>query len=159
MVDEHDKMGDGGVSMIATMESMQLLDEADAIVQMISDSTLVEQYKESKERLQDDLEAQALIQEFVDMKEIYNEVQRFGRYHPDYKTVIKDMMELKRKLDLNETINSYKQAEEALEELLNEISQMIAQSVSPSIKVPTGNPFFDKGCSGGCGSGGACGCG
>ena len=145
--------------MIATMDSMLLLDQADHIVHMIAESDLVEAYNHSKEALQNDSEAQALIRNFIALKDKYDEVQRFGRYHPDYKVVIKDMMELKRSLDLNETISHYKQAEEALENLLNTISQTIAQAVSPSIKVPTGNPFFDKGCSGGCGTGGSCGCG
>lgn len=144
--------------MIATMDSMMLLDEAEIIAQMIADSDIAAHYHESKRKLEENVDAQDLIQRFTHMKEKYDEVQRFGRYHPDYKSVIKDMMELKRELDLNDVIHDFKKAEEALEELLNTVSQKIAGAVSPSIKVPTGNPFFDRGCSGGCGTGGACGC-
>ena len=46
-----------------------------------------------------------------------------------------------------------------LQEVLDEISFIVAQAVSPHIKTPGGNPFFESGCSsGGCGSGGSCGC-
>ncbi|GGE41131.1 regulatory protein YlbF [Pullulanibacillus camelliae] len=144
--------------MIATMEHIKLLDQADGIVDMLADSEAMEHYRQCKRQLAQDKEALALINRFTKLRERYDEVQRFGKYHPDYKTVITAMMEIKRELDLNDTIVAYKKAEDDFEKLLNAISQSLAQAVSPSIKVPTGDPFFDRGCGGGCGSGGACSC-
>lgn len=125
---------------------------------MLTESDVFARYRLSKDKLARDEEALALIRRFVRLREKYDEVQRFGKYHPDYKTVIKEMMEVKRELDMNDAISAYKKAEDDLNTLLYEISATIANAVSPSIKVPTGDPFFDRGCGGGCGVGGACGC-
>jgi cell fate (sporulation/competence/biofilm development) regulator YlbF (YheA/YmcA/DUF963 family) len=144
--------------LIATLEHLQLLDAADRLVDMLTESDVFARYRLSKDKLARDEEALALIRRFVRLREKYDEVQRFGKYHPDYKTVINEMMEVKRELDMNDAISAYKKAEDDLNTLLYEISATIANAVSPSIKVPTGDPFFDRGCGGGCGVGGACGC-
>ncbi|HET7658333.1 MAG TPA: YlbF family regulator [Bacillales bacterium] len=145
--------------MIATLEGAALLDEADILAKMITNSETAEHYKACQYKLQHNEEAQLLIQRFTKMKEAYEEVQRFGKYHPEFDKVTKEVRELKRQVDTNDTIAAFKKAEEDLEALLNELSQMIAYAVSPQIKVPTGNPFFDNmRCGGGCGAGGKCNC-
>ncbi|SDM62486.1 Cell fate regulator YlbF, YheA/YmcA/DUF963 family (controls sporulation, competence, biofilm development) [Fictibacillus solisalsi] len=146
--------------MLGTVLDVSLLDESYFLGKMIAESEAAIQYRVTKYKLEQDTEAQNLIKEFNKVKELYEEVQRFGKYHPDYKTVSTNVRLLKRELDFNETISSFKKAEKDLENLLNECSSLIAGSVSEHIKVPTGNPFFDsRSCSGGCGSGGACSCG
>jgi cell fate (sporulation/competence/biofilm development) regulator YlbF (YheA/YmcA/DUF963 family) len=147
--------------MLATLERVELLEEAELLAQMVIQSDVAEQYRESLKILNLDQEAQNLIKRFVNIKERYEEVQRFGKYHPDYKEVNMGTRYLKREVDLHPSINGFKKAEKDLQELLDEISVLIGQSVSQYIKVPTGNPFFDSmsSCStGGCGSGGSCGC-
>ncbi|GGH74409.1 cell fate (sporulation/competence/biofilm development) regulator YlbF (YheA/YmcA/DUF963 family) [Pullulanibacillus pueri] len=144
--------------MIATLEHIEILEKADGLVAMLADSEAMDHYRECKDKLAHDKDALELIRRFTKLREDYNEVQRFGKYHPNYNQVIKAMMNIKRDLDLNDTIAAYKSAEEDLEKLLNEISKSLAYAVSDSIKVPTGDPFFDRGCGGGCGSGGACSC-
>ncbi len=105
------------------------------------------------------MEVQTLIQQFTAMKERYEEVQRFGKYHPDYTFVSTKMRELKRSVDLHDKIAAFKRVETALQKLLDEVSVAIGSEVSSSIKVSTGNPFFDAGgCGGGCGTGGGWGC-
>lgn len=142
--------------MIATLEGVSLLDEADHLAEMVTDSETAEHYQACKYTLQHDEAAQELIRRFAKLKDKHEEVQRFGRYHPEFKTVTSEVRDLKRELDLNDTIAAFQKAEQEMEDLLNELSQTIAYSVSPQIKVPSGNPFFDK--MGGCGAGGACGC-
>lgn len=146
--------------MLATLEVVQLLDEADKIAQMIVQSEVAVHYRQSLNRLQQDKEAQTLISQFVRMKERYEEVQRFGKYHPDYDEVTKGIRQLKREVDLHSSVAVFKKAENELQKLLDEISVLIGKSVSEYVKVPTGNPFFDSlsSCGGGCGSGGSCGC-
>lgn len=145
--------------MIATVEGAALLDEADGLGKMVMESDTAEHYRACKHKLQQDEVAQALIRRFMGMKEKYEEVQRFGKYHPDFDRVTGEVREVKRQLDLNESIAAFKEAEEDLQALLNELSQIIAYAVSPQIKVPTGNPFFDNmRCGGGCGAGGKCNC-
>lgn len=146
--------------MLATIERIELLEKAEELVQMVLDSDIAENYRQCLYRVKSSVETQTKIKAFVKMKERYEEVQRFGRYHPDYKEVMTQIRVLKRDVDLDESVAEFKKAENDFQGLLDEISVLIGRSVSDSVKVPTGNPFFDTGssCSGGCGSGGSCGC-
>jgi cell fate (sporulation/competence/biofilm development) regulator YlbF (YheA/YmcA/DUF963 family) len=146
--------------VFATQTSVDLLDQADILTNLILKSEVFDEYKTSKRKLQQNKDVQQLIRKFNKMKENYEEVQRFGKYHPNYTEVSQQTRELKRTVDLHEDVISFKKAEKDLEALLNEVSRIIADAVSPLIKVPTGNPFFDSmSCSGGCATGGGCGCG
>ncbi|WP_017727179.1 YlbF family regulator [Halalkalibacterium ligniniphilum] len=145
--------------MITSIATSTLLEEADLLGAMILESEPFQAYLQCRGELELDNEAQALIRQFNDLKLDYEDVQRFGKYHPDYDKVSTEIRQLKRTLDLHPTVVAFKKAEKELETLLNEISGMIAHAVSHTIKVPTGNPFFDSmSCSGGCGSGGGCSC-
>ncbi|MDQ0231295.1 YlbF family regulator [Metabacillus malikii] len=146
--------------MFATIESIQLLDEAENLAKLVLQSELAEEYRRHYHILKNDKNAQNLIKQFSKVKELYEDVQRFGKYHPDYRKISKEMRDIKRELDLNESVANFKVAETELQGLLDEISIQVGQAVSKYIKVPTGNPFFESGssCGGGCGSGGSCGC-
>lgn len=145
--------------MLATMSTYELIDEASDLGQAVLQSQPFLTYVMMKRELESDGEAQERIRRFNAMKEQYEEVQRFGKYHPDYDKVSADIRKIKREVDLSPSVIAFKKAENELESLLNEISGIIAKAVSDTIKVPTGNPFFDSmSCSGGCGSGGGCGC-
>ena len=106
--------------------------------------------------------AQQKMNKFVALKDLYEEVQRFGKYHPEYKRVNSEIRVAKREMDLHPTIADLKKAETDLQTVLDEISLKLGKAVSEQIKVPTGNLFFDSSSSscssGGCGSGGSCGC-
>lgn len=142
-----------------SLDQIVLLEESLTLAEMVSNSSVAIAYRESKFILEKDEEAQKLIARFAKLKEQYDEVQRFGRYHPDFQTVSAEVRTLKRELDFHDKIAQFKKSEKELENLLMECSRIIADSVSQQIKVPTGNPFFDESsCSGGCGSGGSCGC-
>ncbi|TMW73102.1 YlbF family regulator [Alteribacter natronophilus] len=145
--------------MITTAASSDVLHSAYDLGDFITDSEIYADYIHAKQVMEKDREAQRLIASFLELKDKYDEVQRFGKYHPDYKQVTRDVREAKRQVDLHSSVAEYKKAEKELENLLREVSLIIADTVSKNVKVPTGNPFFDQdGCSGGCGSGGSCGC-
>jgi cell fate (sporulation/competence/biofilm development) regulator YlbF (YheA/YmcA/DUF963 family) len=144
--------------MLATLERVEILNAAEELAKSILESEIGEDYFISLYKMKSDMEAQRKIAAFVKLKDAYEEVQRFGKYHPDYKKVSEETRLAKREMDLHPTIADFKKAETALQTILDEISQIIGHAVSPHIKVPTGNPFFDTGCGGGCGSGGSCGC-
>ncbi len=146
--------------MLATLEGIELLEHAEHLAKMILESDIAEEYRRCLYKLQNNREAQRKINRFVSLKELYEEVQRFGKYHPDYKRVMSQIREVKREMDLDPHVANFKLAENDLQHLLDEISLIVAGAVSEQIKVPTGNPFFDAhgGHSGGCGSGGSCGC-
>ncbi|MDF0725307.1 YlbF family regulator [Cytobacillus sp. S13-E01] len=145
--------------MLATLERVEILGKTEDLANMILQSDIADDYRRCLYKLGKDQTAQQLISKFVIMKEKYEEVQRFGKYHPDYKTVTLEIRELKRTLDLNEIIYAFKKAEENLQSILDEISVLLGSAISENIKVPSGNPYFDSmSCGGGCGSGGGCGC-
>jgi cell fate (sporulation/competence/biofilm development) regulator YlbF (YheA/YmcA/DUF963 family) len=146
--------------LLDTSERVELLEKADVLAKMIMDSEIAEQYQICLYKLQHNKESQRKINRFVSLKEQYEEVQRFGRYHPDYKRVMSQIREVKREMDLDSHVADFKLAENDLQTLLDEISLLVAGAVSEQIKVPTGNSFFDnhKNHTGGCGSGGSCGC-
>lgn len=146
--------------IIATLERLEILGQAESLGKMIVRSELADHYRHCWQRLKNDRTAQELIARFVKMKERYEEVQRFGKYHPDYDTVSKEIRKIKRQLDFHESVAAFKKAERDLQSLLDEISVLLGKTVSEQVKVPTGNPYFDSlsSCSGGCGTGGSCGC-
>ncbi|MGM7684619.1 YlbF family regulator [Cytobacillus sp. Hm23] len=146
--------------MLATLETVEIIDGAEELSKMILDSEVFENYNICLNKLKKNEDAQSLIDKFVNIKEQYEDVQRFGKYHPDYKKISREVREIKREVDLNEIISEFKKAENSIQVLLDEISIIIGKTVSDSIKVPTGNPFFDaaSSCGGGCGVGGSCGC-
>jgi cell fate (sporulation/competence/biofilm development) regulator YlbF (YheA/YmcA/DUF963 family) len=147
--------------MLATLERIELLENAEYLARMVLESDIAEQYQICLYKMRNSKETQRKINQFVNLKELYEEVQRFGKYHPDYKRVMMQIREFKREMDLDPLVAEFKLAENDLQGLLDEISMLVGGAVSSHIKVPTGNPFFDTKSShgGGCGSGGSCGCG
>ncbi|OIJ09784.1 regulator [Anaerobacillus arseniciselenatis] len=145
--------------MLKEVTHTDIISESLTLAEMILKSEQYKQYEIAKQAVKSDIDAQEMIWEFTKRKNDFEEVQRFGKYHPDYDRVSKEVRELKRKLDLYDPIAKFKKSEKQLDELLSEISLMVAHAVSEKIKVPTGNPFFDSmSCGGGCGTGGSCGC-
>ncbi|WP_047981372.1 YlbF family regulator [Ornithinibacillus contaminans] len=143
--------------MIATLEYVDILDRSEILGKMILDSEIYELFHDAKTALANDPVAQQLIKDFNAVKDQYEDIQRFGRYHPDYSEIMKLVRSRKREMDLNDKVAAYKIAERQFQSLLDEISQYIAFSVSDKIKVPKdGGALTDSGC--GCGSGGGCGC-
>ncbi|MFG6116781.1 YlbF family regulator [Halobacillus sp. MO56] len=143
--------------MLATIEIVDVLDSSEHIGQMILQSDVMDAYQTAKKQLEEDEEAQRLIRDFQKIKDQYEDVQRFGRYHPDYYRIMKEVRSVKREMDMNEKVAAFKLRERDLQKLLDEVSQHVAFSVSENIKVPRdGMALTDSGC--GCGTGGGCGC-
>lgn len=88
-------------------------------------------------------------------KELFEETQRFGHFHPNFHEAKEQVEAVQREMEQIEAVWRFKDAENNLDQMLYEMSELIAHSVSESIKVPSNNPL-PKG--GGCGSGGSCGC-
>ncbi|MBN6186069.1 YlbF family regulator [Aneurinibacillus sp. BA2021] len=147
---------------VSPLDFHEVMERAHRIGEQLTSSEEMKRYLELRERMNQDQEATASIASFNQMKEAYEEVQRFGKYHPDYNKVTREIRQKKREMEKIPTISAFKQAENALDELLYRVSRTIADAVSESIKVPSNNPLYEMmggGCgSGGCGTGGSCGC-
>lgn len=144
--------------VIGTMEIVDILDRSEGLGKMILQSDVMEAYNTSQKALIEDKNSQELIKAFADIKEHYEDVQRFGRYHPDYSVIMKKVRSIKREMDMDDKVAAFKIAERNLQKLLDEISTDVAMSVGDMIKAPKdGAALSDGGC--GCGSGSSgCGC-
>jgi cell fate (sporulation/competence/biofilm development) regulator YlbF (YheA/YmcA/DUF963 family) len=147
--------------VLATLERIELLEHAEQLAKMVLVSDIAEQYQICLYKLQNNKETQRKINRFVSLKELYDEVQRFGKYHPDYKKIMTQIRESKREMDMDPLVAEFKLAENDLQDLLDAISIIVGGAVSEHIKVPTGNQFFETNTShaSGCGGGGSCSCG
>ena len=146
--------------MIMTYEWVQITDSAEELSRMILQSEQAEQYRQAYHAVYDNKELADEIIAFARLKDLYEEVQRFGKYHPDYKDVMKRIRVDKRKLDMNEQIAELRLAENEMQDLIDQVSFIIGRSVSEAVKIPSSNPFFssDSSCGGSCGTGGSCSC-
>lgn len=146
--------------MIMTNEWVDIMDHSDMLCTMVLSSEQFYQYLDAHRAVYTNSNLVREINHFAKLKEQYEEVQRFGKYHPDYSVVMKDIRVTKRKLDMVDEIATLKVAENELQDLLDEISLLIGKSVSEGVKVPVSNPFFASGssCGSGCGTGGSCSC-
>ena len=143
-----------------TSEWVFILDEVDELSAMILTSQAAQNLRQATMAVYEDAELSAKIKAFQRLKDQYEDVQRFGKYHPDYHKIMKDIRTEKRQLDMNDKIAKLKIAENDYQDLLDEISLIIGHSVSEAVKVPVSNPFFATGssCGTGCGTGGGCSC-
>src|SRR5699024_711970 len=104
--------------MIMTLEHVQILDQTDHLIDMIKQSDVMGEYECALKQLEENEEAQSLIRSFKHIKEHYEDVQRFGRYHPDYQEIMKNVRSSKRKMDMNEYVAKFKlRSEEHTSEL------------------------------------------
>ncbi|WJY28837.1 MULTISPECIES: YlbF family regulator [Sporosarcina] len=145
--------------MMMTNEWLDIIEQSDELADMILTSDVLSDYRSAHRAVYGDAELVRKIREFSELKERYEEVQRFGRYHPDYNRVMKTIRLDKRALDMNEKVAALRLAENDVQYLLDEISATVARAVSESVKLPSDNTFVtEESCGGGCGSGGGCSC-
>ncbi|WCK53358.1 YlbF family regulator [Aneurinibacillus sp. Ricciae_BoGa-3] len=144
----------------AALDRNELINRAYEIGKNLLHSQEMQDYLVSRSRMQSDPVASTKVTSFNKLKELHEEVQRFGKYHPDYSRVSAEIRKEKRELEKLESISFFKKAENNLDELLYRVSRTIADAVSDKIKVPSNNPLYEMagGCGGGCGTGGSCGC-
>ncbi|ANU10451.1 regulatory protein [Planococcus antarcticus DSM 14505] len=146
--------------MIMTYEWAEITDFADELSQMILQSEQADLYREAYTFVYNDKDLANEILAFARLKEQYEEVQRFGKYHPEYSRVMKQIRVDKRRLDLNEKVANLRLMENELQDLMDQVSFILGRSVSEAVKIPSTNPFFssESSCGGSCGTGGGCSC-
>lgn len=146
----------------AEAEFMSDLDMTDIVLrayelgEAINHSAEVADYLYWKSVVDQDAEVQAAAKLLAKAKELFQECERFGRFHPDYHAAKDRVREAQANLETFEAVLSFKAAEQVVDTMLYDVSRLIADSVSESVKVPSNDPN-PKGS--GCGGGGSCGCG
>lgn len=141
-----------------TLDMSGLLMQAYDIGDMINNSAEVADYLYWKKAVEEDRDIQQWVKKLEQKKQLFEECQRFGHFHPDYHSALDQVNQIQAELDKCEAVKRFKSAEDKLDDMLFQVSQTIAYSVSETIKVPSNNPLPT---SGGCASGGSCsgGCG
>jgi cell fate (sporulation/competence/biofilm development) regulator YlbF (YheA/YmcA/DUF963 family) len=141
-----------------TLDLVQITSRAFEIGEMINSSREVAEYLYWKQAVDESKEVRELAKLFAKKKELFEECERFGHFHPDYHRAMDQVKEVEDQLSKVEAVRRFKEAEDRLDQLLYDVSQTIAHAVSDKIKVPSNNPLPTEG---GCASGGSCngGCG
>lgn len=141
-----------------SLDMSAILMQAYDLGDMINVSAETADYLYWKRRKDEDPEVHELVKQFNKKKELFEECQRFGHFHPDYHAALEQVQAIQSRLDGLESVHGFKAAEQRLDELLYVISETIARSVSDTIKVPSNDPLAKGGgcSSGGCSSGGSC---
>jgi cell fate (sporulation/competence/biofilm development) regulator YlbF (YheA/YmcA/DUF963 family) len=147
---------------MAIMEA-QALDMSTILLQAyelgdwINGSVEVAEYLQAKHEMEHDDGVKEMVRSFAKKKELFEECERFGHFHPDYHSAMEQVQKVQQQMEQNQVWSRFNQAEHQLDDLLYTVSKTIAHSVSMTIKVPSNVMQPDNGCSsGGCSTGGGC---
>ena len=67
--------------LTTTMETITIIEKAEALGQIVIQSEIGENYFNHLYKVKNDELAQQKMKRFVALKDLYEEVQRFGKYH------------------------------------------------------------------------------
>ncbi len=115
--------------------------------ELIDEIKSLKQYKRLQELhqyIEQNPQLQQLISGFNQAKLQYDEVSKYGKYHPDLKEVQLRLKDVKENLYTNDIIKEYKELEQYIQKQLNGISKALAQSVSKKIKHPNSLGLINK---------------
>ena len=131
------------------------------LTEMINNSEEVIEYLKYKKEVENNQEVTNLRKKLRQAKELFEETQRFGNFHPNYNEAKEMVDKVLAEINSNELIKKYKKAEDEINSLLYMVANILSESVSPSIKVPRSNnllddPFCTTGNCNTCGIKGSC---
>lgn len=127
-------------------------DQIDSLVTSLVKSDVFHSYQQAKQTMYQDNEVQASALAFRRAKEEFEQIERFGKFAPDYKEKQRALRKAKRALDVKEEVAEFRFSENDVQGILDEMCMTIAHQVSEEIKVDAGSPFFttSSGCGGNC---------
>lgn len=145
------------VMEVQALDMATLLMKAYDVGDLLNASQEVADYLYWKQQTEQSEDVKAIVMKLNSKKELYEETQRFGHYHPNYHAALDEVKKVEQELDQLHVVQQFKSAEERLDDLLYEVSTTLAYAVSDSIKVPSNKLITESGCA----SGGSCsgGCG
>lgn len=130
-----------------------ILLQAYELSDLIEHSAEMADYLYWKQRIDEDEAVKEAVKNLEKQKQLFEECQRFGHFHPDYHAALDAAKQAQEQIDSIETVQQFKRAEDGLDDLLYTVSKTIAHAVSEVIKVPSNKLQPERG---GCGSGGSC---
>ena len=121
-----------------------IINQTYELVDEIKENEIYIRLVELKHIIETDQDIVALVETFNKVKVKYEEVQKYGKYHPDLKKVSLELKDIKETLYTNGIIKEYKQLEKKLQRMLDDISRSVAQTVSHKIKHPNEMGLINK---------------
>jgi cell fate (sporulation/competence/biofilm development) regulator YlbF (YheA/YmcA/DUF963 family) len=140
------------------LDMSALLLHAYDLSDLIKRSAEMADYLYWKQAMESDPAVQEAVRQFARKKEKLEECERFGRFHPDYRTALEEAEQAREQLNRFECVREFRRAEEALDDLLYTVATTIARAVSDSVKVPSNRLPDVRGCGAGGACSGNCGC-
>ena len=119
--------------MLIINEELLAIDQAiDSLVSHFLMLPEVDAYRLSRQQFENDKELQKQLFAFQELKDSYDTAKAYEAFRPDVRELKRQVLRMKRQIDLNEVVIGYRQAEFDLQ---------IAQAVSDQIFIDTGLPL------------------
>lgn len=116
------------------------------LAEMINQSEEAAEFLKNKEVVEKDLQIIRLKEILAKEKKQFEEVKRFGQYHPDYQEIKSKLDQTLLIIEQNENIQKFKKAENRLDDLLYQVAHILGQSISKSIKIGRNDAEEQNGC-------------
>ena len=111
------------------MDRTQLIDLTYEAVDEIKNQDMYNSYIAAKKEI-DKIDLRPLFDAFIEAKNYFDEVSKYGKFHPDYKQATLKLMEAKTALYSTKEYIAYQKANETLNLYLRDISFKITQMLS-----------------------------
>ena len=116
--------------------NQQVLEKVYDLVDEIKESSAYKRLMELQEIIATNTEIHQKIQDFQVWNDKYNEVKKYGKYHPDLAKTQQAFRDAKLSLYQDPIVAEYKSLEQTLQQQLDEISRTLATTISAKIKHP-----------------------
>ena len=128
--------------MLIINEELLAIDQAiDSLVSHFQMLPEVDAYRLSRQQFENDRELQEQLFAFQELKDSYDTAKAYEAFRPDVRELKRQVLRMKRQIDLNEVVIGYRQAEFDLQIILANLGEEIAQAVSDQIFIDTGLPL------------------
>lgn len=118
-----------------TVEKDKLSLQLAKTVQVLQNSEPMQAYMRSRQQMNQSVEANALIQKFQQAKKIFTEVERYGKWAPDYEEKRLSLSNAKKEMNENHQVQNFQAAESRLACLLDDLTERIFSDVVDKIPI------------------------
>ena len=128
--------------MLIINEELLAIDQAiDCLVSYFLKLPEVENYRLKRQKFENDRGLQEQLFAFQELKDSYDAAKAYEAFRPDVRELKRQVLRMKRQIDLNEVVIGYRRAEFDLQTILANLGEEIAQAVSDQIFIDTGLPL------------------
>ena len=128
--------------MLIINEELLAIDQAiECLVSCFIKLPEIENYRLKRQKFENDRELQEQLFAFQELKDSYDAAKAYEAFRPDVRELKRQVLRMKRQIDLNEVVIGYRRAEFDLQTILANLGEEIAQAVSDQIFIDTGLPL------------------